>query len=431
MESTRDRDDESISKHLNLAKPLLGGFKNILEQTPRPLERHLAIVQLIVLNEDAAQDEKTTFEFSQVTQAILETRFGVRFSHHDWSPHGILSTAMSSKYRDDSLESLFHDLEIISVFSPIEGDAVHRIVTAYLLFITSSINKNREIQIKTAIKARIESDADFDIMSLMPLGFLAEKLKSALSLFVKKAGLPESTFSELSIDDKAEFIRWSNYLVAQNGLVDLEGYRNSCCIRLFPGINLDGLGAPLYDQNGRKLVLYGVVDYAMFVYKTLDDECVRSAGCYDDHGQLSQAESVEARLIFIETKIDENGHRRPVGGEPLVEASAQALALSAQLKISNVRYVVTNSEDWVVAHLHNPLDGGAPEVVSYLCEMCPGGNPHRRLYEDILVRDEEKCVWRNQVRTIHAMLMEWLLPEDMSAIPSPPLSGKEHDQVNQ
>ncbi|KAK0236560.1 hypothetical protein EDD85DRAFT_833770 [Armillaria nabsnona] len=430
MQSTRDRDDEYISKHLNLAEPLLGEFKSILEQAPRPLERHLAIVQLIVLNKNAAQDEQTSFEFSQVTQAILETRFGVRFSHHDWTPHGILSTAMSSKYRNDSLESFFHHLEMISVSSPFEG--VHRIVTAYLLFIASSIKERGEIQTKTAIKARIESDAsDFEIMSLMPLGTLAEDLKYALSLFVEKAGLPESTFSELSIDDKAEFIRWNNYLVAQNGLVDLEGYRNSCCIRLFPGINLDGLGAPLYDQNGRKLALYGVVDYAMFVYKTSDDECVRSAGCYDNHGQLSQAESLEVRLIFIETKIDENGHRRPVCGEPLVEASAQALALSAQLKISNVRYVVTNSEDWVVAHLHNPLDGGAPEVVSYLCEMCPGGNPHRRLYEDILVREGEKRVWRNQVRTIYAMLMEWLLLEDMSAIPSPPLSGKEHDQVNQ
>lgn len=56
MQSTRDRDNESISMHLDLAKALLGKFKNILERAPRPLERYLAIVQLIVLNEDAAQD---------------------------------------------------------------------------------------------------------------------------------------------------------------------------------------------------------------------------------------------------------------------------------------------------------------------------------------------------------------------------------------
>ncbi len=189
-------------------------------------------------------------------------------------------------------------------------------------------------------------------MSLMPLGTLAEDLIPALSLFAEKAGLPESTFSKLSVDDKAEFIRWSNDSIAQNGLVDLEGYRDSCCTRLFPGILLDGLGAPLHDQNGRKIALYGVADYVMFVYKMLDDglysiklhnillltlsspECVPSAGCYDNHSELliSQAKSVEARLIFIETKTDANGHRRPVGGKPLVEASAQALALSAQFK---------------------------------------------------------------------------------------------------
>ncbi|SJL08709.1 uncharacterized protein ARMOST_12078 [Armillaria ostoyae] len=431
MQSTRDRDDESISKHLKLAEPLLGEYKSILEQAARPLERHLAIVQLVVLDEDAAQDEQTCFEFSQITQAILETRFGVRFSHHDWTPHGILSTAMSSKYRDDSLDSLLRDLEIISVSSPFES--VHRIVTAYLLFIAASIREKGEIQIKTAIKARIESDAsNFDIMSLMPLGTLAEDLIPALSLFAEKAALPGSTFSELSVDDKAEFIWWSNDHIAQNGLVDLEGYRDSCCIRLFPGILLDGLGAPLHDQNGRKIALYGVADYVMFVYKMLDDECVPSAGCYDNHSHLlvSQAKSVEARLIFIETKTDANGHRRPVSGKPLVEASAQALALSAQFKIPNVRFVVTNSEDWVVAHLHNPLDGGAPEVVSYLCEMCPGGNPHRRLYEEIRVRGGALRVWKNQVRTIYAMLMEWLLLEDMTAIPSPPLSDS-HGQVNQ
>ncbi|PBK87270.1 hypothetical protein ARMGADRAFT_462931 [Armillaria gallica] len=52
---------------------------------------------------------------------------------------------------------------------------------------------------------------------------------------------------------------------------------------------------------------------------------------------------------------------------------------------------MTTSEDWVVAHLHNPLDARR-------------GN---RLLE-------------KNVRTIYGMLMEWLLPETMPAIPNPP-----------
>ncbi|SJL08712.1 uncharacterized protein ARMOST_12081 [Armillaria ostoyae] len=435
MPPKRGRDDEStlsIAKRFKLAEPLLRKYKSILEEVQRPLERDLALVQLILLDaptsdseEEVDQDEQISFEFSEVTEAVLETRFGVQFSRHDWTPQGIQLTATSSKYRNDNLEPLFHELETISVSSEFEADAVRLLAESYLFFVLASIKEKREIQIKAAIKARIESDVDFDIMSLMPLSCRAEDREQALSAFLEsreKAGLP----SRLSIDDQVEFIWSSNDLVTRSGFLDLEGVKDSCHMRLLPGIIIDpddpneGFSAPLHDQNGRKITLYGVVDYGMFVYKKIDDDCVHSAGCYSKCTKLSRAKSVEARLIFIETKFVENGYRRSVCAEPLVEASAQALAFSARFKIPSVRFIVTNSEDWVVAHLHNPLDGGTPKVVSDLTNPFVWGNPYLKLYATPLERDKEIVFWRKNVRTIYGVLMEWLLPETMSAIPNPP-----------
>ncbi|KAK0431188.1 hypothetical protein EV421DRAFT_1854705 [Armillaria borealis] len=416
MPPKRGRDDEStlsIAKRFKLAEPLLRKYKSILEEVQRPLECDLAIVRLVLLDasdeEEVDQDEQTSFEFSEVTEAVLETRLGVQFSRHDWTSQGIQLTATSSKYRNDNLEPLFHELETISVSSEFEVDAVRLLAESYLLFVLASIKEKREIQIKAAIKARIESDVDFDIMSLMPLSCRAEDREQALSAFLEsreKAGL----LSALSVDDQVEFIWSSNDLVTRSGLLDLEGVKDSCHIRLLLGIIIDpddpneGFSAPLHDQNDRKITLYGVVDYGMFVYKKIDDDCVHSAGCYSKRTKLSRAKSVEARLIFIETKFVENGYRRSICAEPLVEASAQALAFSARFKIPSVRFIVTNSEDWVVAHLHNPLDGGTPKV----------------LYATPLERDKEIVFWRKNVRTIYGVLMEWLLPETMSAIPNPP-----------
>ncbi|PBK70432.1 hypothetical protein ARMSODRAFT_112182 [Armillaria solidipes] len=113
-------------------------------------------------------------------------------------------------------------------------------------------------------------------MSLMPLSCRAEDREQALSAFLEsreKAGLP----SALSVDDRVDFIWSSNDLVTRSGLLDLEGVKDSCHMRLLPGIIIDpddpneGFSAPLHDQNGQKITLYGVVDYGMFVYKKIDD----------------------------------------------------------------------------------------------------------------------------------------------------------------
>ncbi|KAK0431213.1 hypothetical protein EV421DRAFT_1854795 [Armillaria borealis] len=263
----------------------------------------------------------------------------------------------------------------------------------------------------------------------MPLGRRTQ-YQQMLSAFLEsreKADVP-STSEELSVDDKVEFIWWNNDRVTPSGLLDLDGVKGSCHIRLVPGIVIDPdsdePGASFRDQNGRKITLSGVVDYGMFVYKTLDEVNIRDAGCYHHHTQLSRAESLEARLIFVETAIDEDGCRRDLRDDPLAEASAQALALSARFKLPNVRFIVTNSEDWVIASLHNPPDGEAPEVVSYRWETCR--NPFKLRYGSPLNRDNAMDFWRTNVRDIYAMLMEWFSPENMSTIPSPPPLGKGH-----
>ncbi|KAK0201154.1 hypothetical protein DFS33DRAFT_1277459 [Desarmillaria ectypa] len=106
--------------------------------------------------------------------------------------------------------------------------------------------------------------------------------------------------------------------------------------------------------------------------------------------------------MFIKTKIEENGRRRSVCGEPMTEGSAQALAFSAWFKqIPNAQFIVMNSEDWAVAHLHNRLDGGVPEVVSDLTTKSPWGNPYNILYATSLERDRTVDSWRKHVRTIY------------------------------
>ncbi|SJL08731.1 uncharacterized protein ARMOST_12101 [Armillaria ostoyae] len=428
MQQKRGHDDESTipnAKRLKLAELGLRQYKALLKK--------VQVVRLILdapTDDDSDQEEQTSFEFSEVTRVVLKYRLGFRFSQHDWTSQGMWLTVTTSKYYTDNLKSLLRELENICASSEFQVAAAYRLVaTTFLSFVIASIKEKREIQIKAAIKARIESTPDFDIKSLMPLGRRTQ-YQQMLSAFLEsqeKAGVP-STSEELSVDDKVEFIWWNNDRVTPSGLLDLDGVKDSCHIRLVQGIVIDPdsdePGASFRDQNGRKITLSGVVDYGMFVYKTLDEVNIRDAGCYHHHTQLSRAESLEARLIFVETAIDEDGCRRDLRDDPLAEASAQALALSARFKLPNVRFIVTNSEDWVIASLHNPPDGEAPEVVSYRWETCR--NPFKLRYGSPLNRDNAMDFWRTNVRDIYAMLMEWFSPENMSTIPSPPPLGKGH-----
>ncbi|PBK87245.1 hypothetical protein ARMGADRAFT_462237 [Armillaria gallica] len=267
---------------------------------------------------------------------VLRDRLGFRFSQHDWTPQGMWLTVTTSKYHTDNLELLFRELENVSYL--VKVAAAYRLVaTTFLSFVVASVKEKREIQIKAAIKARIESTPDFDVKSLMSLGRRTQCPQMLSGFFESRgiAGMP-STLSELSVDDKVEFIWRNNDRVTPSGLLHLDGVKDSCHIRLVPGIIIDPdsdeSGASFRDQNGEKITLCGVVDYGMFVYKTLDEVNIRDAGCYHHHTQLSRAESLESRLIFVETAIDEDGCRRDLRDDPLAEASAQALALSARFK---------------------------------------------------------------------------------------------------
>ncbi|KAK0236608.1 hypothetical protein EDD85DRAFT_580233 [Armillaria nabsnona] len=410
MQQKRRHDDEStipIAKCLKLAEPHLRQYKALLKK--------VQVVRLILdapTDDDSEEEEQTSFEFSKITRVILKDRLGFRFSQKDWTPKGMWLTVTTSSYHTDNLDSLFRELENVCASSEFQVAAAYRLVaTTFLSFVIASIKEKREIQIKAAIKARIESTPDFDLKSLMPLGRRTQ-FQQMLSAFLKsreKTGMP-STSEELSVDDKVEFIWWNNDRVTPSGLLDLDRVKDSCHIRLVPGIIIDPdsdePGASFRDQNGRNITLSGVVDYGMFVYKTLDEVNIRDAGCYHHCTQLSRAESLEARLIFVETALDEDGCRRDLRDDPLAEASAQALALSARFKLPNVRFIVTNSEDWVIAHLHNPLDGGAPEVVSCCSETTK--NPYKLRYGSPLSRDKAMDFWRTNVRDIYAVLMEWV-----------------------
>ncbi|KAG7442708.1 uncharacterized protein BT62DRAFT_1036389 [Guyanagaster necrorhizus] len=110
------------------------------------------------------------------------------------------------------------------------------------------------------------------------------------------------------------------------------------------------------------------------------------------HEQVSWAKSLEAWLIFVETTIEEDGHQRDLHNKPLTEASAQALAFSDGS-----------------THLHNPLDGGAPEVVSYLWKT--RGKP----YGSMLCRYEAIDYWRKDVGTIYATLC-WISKQELRRI---------------
>ncbi|KAK0440250.1 hypothetical protein EV421DRAFT_789573 [Armillaria borealis] len=145
----------------------------------------------------------------------------------------------------------------------------------------------------------------------------------------------------------------------------------------------------------------------MLVFKTRDEDQVRNASFGESQKRLYEEKSLETRLLFLEAGLD-NGRERDLRREPLIEASAQALALSRRFKRSNVRFIVTDSNDWVIAHLHNPLDGGPPEVTSYPLPHCISEIPFQARYGTTLGRVKATQTWRTFVRGSYVTLLEWV-----------------------
>ncbi|KAK0436831.1 uncharacterized protein EV420DRAFT_234561 [Desarmillaria tabescens] len=272
---------------------------------------------------------------------------------------------------------------------------------------------------KNAIKARLEADPGLDVTTLSQAHLDAEEIYSAYLESAEGAGLP-STVSELSVNDKVNYILWCNRYVHPNRLLGTGDIKNTPHIRLYQEIIIDSddNDASYRDRNGQEITLSGVVEYAMLVFKTEDEEQVLNAGYGTSQKCLHKVRSLEPRLLFLETR------ERDLRDEPLIEASAQALALSRLFKRPNVRFIVTDSNDWMVAHLHNPLDGGSPEVTSWLLPPLYSEIPFQAYYGTILGRVGATKIWRIYVRTFYVTLLEWLLPESTSAIPTPPRFDK-------
>ncbi len=236
------------------------------------------------------------FKFSEVSKTILQDRLGFRFFlYDDWTPQHLFCDVSSSKHYADDLEPLYNELE--TIYSTAEPDVsthpfmypywqepfplqnpnavTRQVANAYLSFVFATIRKNRETDIKNAIKTRLEANPNLDVLSLMPTSIDAkshEKLFSAYLKLAEGAGLP-STFSELSVEDKANYIGWCNRNVMRRGVLDIEGVKDTSHIRVFPELTIDSgdQDASYRDRNDQEITLSGVVENAMLVFKTQDE----------------------------------------------------------------------------------------------------------------------------------------------------------------
>ncbi|KAG7442705.1 uncharacterized protein BT62DRAFT_370437 [Guyanagaster necrorhizus] len=199
--------------------------------------------------------------------------------------------AATSKYHTENLEPLFHELENISVSSEfqasiflVKSNAVCRLVAnTYQSLMRRGLRMNDQRMFSTFLEYR-------------------ENLKAGLAPML----------SELRSTTK-----WSSS--APSGLLHLEGVRESCQIRLVPGIVID----PDDPHNGSGLLTVnithsGVLDHAMSVYKTLDvadvqqfeyhEQGKRGEDCLSDfrHTVIKECDIVLIQLQCISEHPREN-----------------------------------------------------------------------------------------------------------------------------
>ncbi|KAK0236609.1 hypothetical protein EDD85DRAFT_952571 [Armillaria nabsnona] len=423
-------------------------LQDLLAKKGSPSDILLAIIALLLQQDDAYQASRENREailaalnakftdpnkppnsssFSAATKKLLKDRLGVKIDRKDWTESGLTNTIERSQYFGDDIEPLYNQLEIVhNRFSKSQNEASARVViNTFLTFVTAAILKRRETSTKAAIKAKLGAKPTITaITDLLPPINPSSEIDTVVSMFLKTpagAGFP-STLAEFNADHAAAFIWWGNQYMSNGRLVDLD---ESYDARIFPefGIGPDvgvSQGATLIDVDGQPFKLSGVSDYAVLVFKSRDED--RIVPFTRKHVMEHLSETEEHRVFPVESK-----QLNPVGLDsgPLSEASAQALALSALTSERTVRFLITDSKEWLLAHLDND-DSAAPDRISRQVLVMPSIDdlkvyePFSEQYGSLLVREEAIERWQIRVRRVYTLLMGWLLP-DTQSIKSPHL----------
>ncbi|PBK70431.1 hypothetical protein ARMSODRAFT_955930 [Armillaria solidipes] len=277
------------------------------------------------------------------------------------------------------------------------------------------MRKEREGHIKTAFKAKIEASPSLDITPLLP----HTESDPVLSYFLESpegVGSP-STLEEFSIDDKVNFVWWANRLLGRRTLTALE--EDLWNLYLYEGMAIDSAVLKGASQDAPGLTLSGVVDYGILVFKTRDSGNVHYAR--PEGVVCGSLKAGELRLLYVETEMDNEGRIRFIDDDPVVEATAQALALSTMSNRPNIRFIVTNSSEWMLAHLRN---GPNPEITSMSSiETLKCDHPFKKSCGSVELRERVMSSWRRNVREVFVTVAEWLAPESESLIKSPPPSS--------
>ncbi|KAK0436826.1 uncharacterized protein EV420DRAFT_1652364 [Desarmillaria tabescens] len=397
---------------------LLGIIRQILsEETINVEARENRDEVLKSLEASLEQPKVPSASFSTVTREALQD-LGVRFNEPtDWTPQGIFDTMKKSEFNSHNLEPLYQQLEAIYRSSGSKNEAAARlIINAYIQFITTTVTEMRKTKTTAFIKSEIE--AGIDIATLVPPDVFnddASVKPEAISEFLETPdgkNVPVgSTFEDFRIEDRADFVWFCNKNMRDTKLPTLGGAKDQYQLRLFPEFAIGpdtgvSKGATLLDKNGRPFRLSGVSDYGIWLFKTEHEVPILSSDQLKFLSALAQTQ--EGRLVVLEAKsLNSKGS---LEGEALTEATAQALALS---HLSNsIRFIVTDSERWLLAHLHNgKLPGQSSEIthMPYFSEL-DVPNPFLSLYGTLVARDKAVKEWRSRVKKIYVLLMEWLLP---------------------
>ncbi|KAK0236555.1 hypothetical protein EDD85DRAFT_576953 [Armillaria nabsnona] len=356
-----------LAKRIKLARPVLRSYKALLDKFNT---LGLGFRELLLGEEDDDSEEFSKDDLAEIVKAwmkphkvqssititfsVLEDRLGLRVFYHDWN-RSRMDLWRDSKYCAIDLEPLYQELETIYESSNCHNLVASRrsIVNAYLTFIVTTMRKERERHIKTAFKATIEASPSHDITPLLPYGESDQVLSSFLES-PEGAGSP-STLEEFSIDDKVNIAWWANRLLGRRTFTALED--DLWNLYLYEGMAIDSAVLKGTSQDAPGLTLSGVVDHRILVFKTRDSGHVYSARPNDV--VCGSLKAGELRLLYVETEIDNEGKIRFIDDDPVVEATAQALALSTMSNRPNMRFIVTDSSEWMLVHLRN---GPNPEI---------------------------------------------------------------------
>ncbi|PBK87271.1 hypothetical protein ARMGADRAFT_462952 [Armillaria gallica] len=418
-----------LAKRIKLARPALRSYKALLDKLNT---LGLGFLELLLGEEDDDSKEFSKDDLAEIVKAwrrphkvhgsvkitfpVLEDRLGLRMFYHDWN-RSRMDLWRDSKYYAVDLEPLYQELEAIYESSNRHNLVASRrsIVNAYLTFIVTTMRKEREGLIKNAFKAKIEASPSHDITPLLPYNE-SDKVLSSFLESPEGAGSP-STLEEFSIDEKVNFLWWANRLLGWRASTALED--DLWNLYLYEGMAIDSAVLKGPSQDVPALTLSGVVDHGILVFKTRDSGNVYSARPNDV--VCGSLKAGELRLLYVETEMNNEGKIRFIDDDPLMEATAQALALSTMSNRPNMRFIVTDSSEWMLAHLRN---GPTPEM-TYMSpiETLKCDHPFGKSFGSVKYRELSMTIWRRNVRQVFVTVAEWLAPESDSLIKSPPPSS--------